>query len=306
MSPTATIVVLTFNGEEFLEDCLAACVSQAAHFDYDVLVIDSGSTDRTLDIINDFPRIRVHQIPNDEFGHGRTRNLGASMAEGDFAVFLVQDAVPASSSWLAEMIRPFLLSESIGCVYGRQIPRRSCCIAVKRDVRDHFRSIGDRTSWRVDLPSEIEASAAERGRRDFMSDVNSAVRIATWRQVPFRDIPYAEDQALAEDMLAAGWLKVYTPFGAVEHSHDLGPRAYYRRMHDEFTGLRGVGVTVDDRIPKLVYRGIRDAWRNLCAAAGDGAYGPEMRCRQIALAPVYAALRGTAIRTSRRSSTLQG
>ena len=299
MAPVATVVILTYNGEEFLHDCLSSCLAQETSFPFDVLVIDSGSTDGTLEIIGGFPDVRLHQIPNEDFGHGRTRNLGASMAGGEFVAFLVQDAVPASPAWLEEMIRPFLIADRIGCVYGRQVPRPSCCIAVKRDVLDYFGSICDRTSLRLDVPSVAEATAAERGRRDFLSDVNSALRLDAWHEVPFRDIAYAEDRVLAADMLAAGWLKVYTPFGAVEHSHDLQPRAYYRRMHDEFSGLRHAEVDVDDRLARLVYRGGRDAWRNLRAASTDLDYDARTRRRQMALGPVYAALRGIAIRASR-------
>ena len=59
-------------------------------------VIDSGSTDGTIEFLKDQPRTAVHSIPSEEFGHGKTRNLGASMAKGDLVLMTVQDARPRS------------------------------------------------------------------------------------------------------------------------------------------------------------------------------------------------------------------
>lgn len=301
MTPKATVVLLVYNGEEYLEACVEAVESQIVPFDFEVLAIDSGSTDRSLDILRAHPRVRLHQIPNSEFGHGRTRNLGASLAEGDFIVFLVQDAVPASPFWLARMVEPFFMSERVGCVYGRQIPRPDCCTAVKQDIHRYFRLLGDDTALRIDQYTDGTGPLPDESRSRFFSDVNSAILRSAWVECAFRDIPFAEDQALARDLMARGWLKVYTPFGAVYHSHDLGLRPYYRRMTEEWSALRSLG---DEPYPGAVSFSLgllRLALRNIFGAARDPDYGPAKKLREVLTAPAFAIARYVSILTSRRS-----
>ena len=142
----ATVAILTYNGEQYLREVLDAVTGQEADFEYEVLVIDSGSTDGTLDLVRSYRSVRLHEIPNGEFGHGRTRNLAVSLAKGDFVAFLTQDAVPADPGWLSEMLRPFEISPDVAGVFGRQVPRPDCCPTVKRDVTKVFAGLGPDTA----------------------------------------------------------------------------------------------------------------------------------------------------------------
>src|SRR3954451_2257736 len=121
----ATVVVLTYNGERYLRDLLTAVTGQRIDGEFEILVIDSGSTDATLDIVAGFPRVRLLQIPNSEFGHGRTRNLAAHEARGRYVAYLTHDAVPAHDRWLYELLKPFELNDRVAAVMGSQIPRPS-------------------------------------------------------------------------------------------------------------------------------------------------------------------------------------
>ena len=71
----------------------------------EVLVLDSGSTDGTLDVVRGFP-VRLIPVDRRDFDHGDTRNLGALHSRGDVVVFLVQDAEPADASWLRNLTAP--------------------------------------------------------------------------------------------------------------------------------------------------------------------------------------------------------
>ena len=70
----ATVVIPTYNGELYLRRILTALREQKIDGEFEVMVIDSGSTDATLDIVSDYPEVRLHEIKNSEFGHGKTRN----------------------------------------------------------------------------------------------------------------------------------------------------------------------------------------------------------------------------------------
>ena len=89
----ASVVILTYNGEQHIDEILASLTTQRFDGTYEILVIDSGSTDSTLDLIAKYPSVRLVQIPNSEFGHGKTRNLGAHLAKGRIVAYLSEAGV---------------------------------------------------------------------------------------------------------------------------------------------------------------------------------------------------------------------
>lgn len=276
----ATVVILTLNGEEHLADVLDACLGQEAPFEFEVMVIDSGSTDSTLEIVSHRPEVRLVQIPNVEFGHGRTRNLAVSVAAGEIVAFLTQDATPAGSGWLAALIGALDADPSLGAVYGRQIARPHSPPAIKRDVTDAF-----------DRPGGVASSSAA-----FFSNVNSAVRKEVLQRIPFRDVDYAEDRALAADLHAAGIGTAYVAQAPVLHSHDLRIGEYARRMYDEACGLRGVGAPPRAGVLWLLAGTVRGTVRDWRFIASDRDYGTVEKLAWAAKAPLYNAARRSAIR----------
>lgn len=303
MNLRATIAILTFNGEEYLEDLLDKATSQRAPFGFEVLVIDSGSTDRTLEIVRRNPGIRLHQIPNEEFGHGRTRNLAAQLANGEFMVFLTQDAVPAHPGWLEQMLRPFeMVGEQLACVFGKQVPRGDCCPTVKRELHGFFGSFGHdhcvSLQYRNPWFGEDQAIADAVG---FFSDVNSAVRRSLLLEMPYEDVDYAEDQVFGRAVVAAGMIKAYAPLGSVYHSHSYPPATYVRRMYDEFVGLRRLtGAPVAMPIRELMLGWIRPTVGDWRFVLRDATYSRKAKVKWMVLAPVYNIGRRTAIRLASR------
>src|SRR3990170_1534047 len=99
-----SIVIPVCNGGEHLARLLAAIRKQKKGVDTEIIVIDSGSTDNTVEVARAFG-CKVTEIPNAEFNHGATRQLGLDKAEGEFIVFTVQDALPTDDFWLYTMVR---------------------------------------------------------------------------------------------------------------------------------------------------------------------------------------------------------
>ena len=240
----ATVAILTYNGEKYLREILDAVLAQqGVGGAVEVLVIDSGSTDSTLDIVRSFPSVRLHEISNSEFGHGRTRNLAAQLAQGEFVAYLTHDAIPASPRWLAELLAPFALTPYVQGVVGKQVPRPNCVPTLRYDIIHAFSNQGPKLGtslyqFRPDVQpvEEVDAMA-------FYSDVNSAARRSFLVNViPYRDVPYAEDQMFGKDLLLAGHVKAYSDLGSVIHSNDLTLREFGQRIIDETVGLRRIGV----------------------------------------------------------------
>lgn len=298
----ATIVIPSFNGREFIDDVLHAIFQQKTDLTYEVIVIDSGSDEKTLEIIKKYSKVKLHQIPNKEFGHGKTRNLGASMADSEFVVYLTDDAVPAHDKWLDNMIEPFSINKKVGCVFGKQIPRAHCFASLKREVAQVFRSFGDDGSISLQRKSDL---TTERGvTSNFMSDVNSAIRKSTWEDIPFQDVNYAEDQLMGIDMLNAGYFKAYSPLGSVEHSHDHPLKRYYRRKFDEYVGLRkSTGYTARAGLRELILGSTKSTIQDYVFIIRDKDFGFFEKLHDLILAPAYNVALRLAIRRAARSLT---
>jgi hypothetical protein len=181
----------------------------------------------------------------DRFSHGGTRNELMARARGTHVAFLTQDATPAGEDWLAGLLAGFELAPDVGLVCGPYVARPDAPVAVRRELRGWFASLSPDGSPRLDRTREPSGP----GPVTFFTDANGAIARAAWERVPFRPVPYAEDQALALDMLRAGFAKAYVPDAAVVHSHAYGPVEQFRRSFDEWRGLREVHGFVQPLAP---------------------------------------------------------
>ncbi|MBI4881618.1 MAG: glycosyltransferase [Planctomycetes bacterium] len=215
----ASIVIPTWNGEREIGECLEAVFSQRVDFPFDVLLIDSSSSDGTLAVARRFP-VRVHVIPQADFDHGDTRNLGALLTDGEYIVFLVQDARPLRRDWLARLVGN-LADPRVAGAFSRVLPRPGASPLVVRGVQ------GDLNFGAERLERAIEERAAydaldPLARRIFVNfnDVASCVRRAVWQKLPFPRTPFGEDVLWAKAALEAGHRIVFDPEAPVIHSHE--------------------------------------------------------------------------------------
>lgn len=288
-APLATVAILTYNGETYLERILVEVLGQDVAGEIEVLVIDSGSTDSTLDIVKRYPSVRLHEIPNTEFGHGKTRNLAAQLARGEFIAFLTHDAIPVSRQWLQELLAPFSLDEKIVAVMGKQIPRSGCFPLLKYEIRGVFAGFGPDFGTTVFYHDAFVQSEGVLNAISFYSDVNSAARREFLTEtIPYRDVRYAEDQLFGKDLIEAGYRKAYAGRAAVEHSNDLTRDEYRARIFDETVGLRQIGFPIPVLTPReqrrLVLRGvIGDSLRIL----QDGDFGWKRKLYWLAVNPIF-------------------
>lgn len=302
--PAATVVILTYNGEKYIGQILDALSVQRLDEPFEVLVIDSGSTDRTLEIVALHPSVRVHEIPNSEFGHGRTRSLGAELARGRVVVYLTHDAVPASDRWLYEMLKPFELGPRVAAVMGKQIARPDCIPLLKYEIRSVFAGFGPDFGTSFFYSDGFMASEAVANAVAFYSDVNSAaLREVLLGPVRYRDVSYAEDQLLGRDLVAAGYVKAYAPRGAVIHSNDLTLREYDDRLCDETRGLREVGIDV--AVPSLrvvAVMVVKGVLRDFVALVRDAEYGPRRKLWYAVVNPLFHLQKWRGVRRGARAN----
>jgi GT2 family glycosyltransferase/glycosyltransferase involved in cell wall biosynthesis len=237
-------VIPVKDGERYLAELLGALAREGVD---EVLAIDSGSSDGSLAIVRAAAGVELLEIPPEEFGHGRTRNLGAERTSGDVICFLTQDATPAPG-WLDGVRAGFALDERVGAVFGPHLAREDTSPMIARELAQHFAGLAG-----------ADGGPALHGPGDppFLSNVNAAYRRDCWEQIRFREVAYSEDQAFGRDLLAAGWLKVYHPDAAVLHAHDYGALEFMRRYFDEYRGLRATTGHVEAFRPVGALRTVR-------------------------------------------------
>jgi rhamnosyltransferase len=228
-----SISILTKNEGPNIGPCLEAVFSQKGVGEFEVLLVDSGSTDATVKIASQFP-IRIEQIRAEEFHHARTRNFAANLGTGAIIVNLSGDALPASDFWLKELLANFS-DPGVGAVYGRQLPRPGSPTE-RQDTYDKI--YGDQRI--VKDP----AHRNEVGYRFYhFSDVNSALRRSMWEKIPYpEDFKTFEDLAIAKRVLDAGWKIVYEPNAPVFHSHHYTSGQLVKRYFDIGYTLKQLGI----------------------------------------------------------------
>lgn len=245
MTARISVVLPTLNAGQVLEDLLAAVSRQDGGFDTEVIAIDSGSTDGTVARLCQ-AGATVIGVPRTAFNHGQTRNQALAHAEGEFAVLLVQDAVPVSRGWLAALVGPLLRDEMIAGTFARQVPA-----ARASRVTAHYLAqwVAAQPQPRIVGPLTREAfvrmSPAERHVACAFDNVCSCIRLSVWKEHPFQPTAIAEDLEWARDVLLAGHKLAYVPDAVVEHSHERPvsyelQRAYL--VHQRLEALFGLAT----------------------------------------------------------------
>lgn len=260
-----SILLLTKNGSSDLQRLLPALYCQNAIGSCEVIAIDSGSTDGTLELLRRFP-IRIEQISPHTFHHARTRNLAAGLARGEILVFLSQDAVPASPLWLSSMVSNFD-DPRVGAVYGRQLPRSESS-AERQEVLDAV--------YGAEKMIKDPAQRNGMGYRFYhFSDANAAIRRTVWEKTRFpEDLKVFEDLGIAKLILDSGWKIVYEPRAAVVHSHTHSTMGLFKRYFDIGYTLKQLKIW---NAPGTRTSMLRDAWKLVKGKVGRVGNGRSER-----------------------------
>ena len=226
-----SVIILTKDGEKCIGSVLEMVFRQEVNGDYEVIVIDSGSRDATLEIARHYPA-RIVKINPEESGHSRTRNLGVKLSKGLYVVFLTQDAVPTNNMWLKNLILPFERNSDISGVYSRQIPKRGCYPSEARDI-----SAGAALVPKIKSINPGDAHQVEYLNRNIwkfitFSNISSAYRRDLLEKYPFKeDLLAVEDQEWAYRLIKNGYSIYYEPASCVYHSHNYTLKKLYARYN---------------------------------------------------------------------------
>lgn len=215
-----SVIIRTKNEAKDIEKNLKLIIAQSLS-PHEIIVVDSGSTDGTIDIVKQFKDVKLILMPASEFTFGRSLNLGFKAATGDILVSISAHAFPCDMDWLINLTKAFENSNVAG-VYGQQTPQPDAWPPVKRDYQSYY----------SDIP-RVQSDPNIASDRTF-SNANSAIRKNYWETRTFDEyLTAAEDHEWAWSMLMLGHQIVYEPKASVYHSHNENFRKLAHRSYRE-------------------------------------------------------------------------
>jgi rhamnosyltransferase len=213
MSARVSIIMRSKDSAWVIGQALAGLFSQRRK-DFELLVVDSGSTDATLEIAGRFP-CRVIRIPPQDYFPGEVLNRAIQQVAGELLVFQNSDVVPLVPEALDRLLRPLEAGEA-DATFARQVPRPEAHTWVRRDYAASFPPSGAPPPWMAwSLPF-------------------AAMRRSAWEQHPFYvDAWGSEDAEWGHWARRNGLTVRYVPESLVMHSHNYTLRQLYGRRFIE-------------------------------------------------------------------------
>jgi rhamnosyltransferase len=234
--PEVSIILLTKNSRRYLREILEAIYAQEARRAFEVIAVDSGSQDGTLDLLAAFP-VRVFRIPPQSFNHGETRNLGAQQAHpaSRYLVYLTHDATP-TPGWLDALLAAVDESPQVAGAFSRHLPRPTCPLPMARLLTEEWEQSGtpERVVKKITDPDDY---AQRRIHYVWFSNTSACLRKEVWQAFPFARVDFAEDAEWADRVLRAGYTLIYEPASQVIHSHDYGLWDQFAQNVDHARGM---------------------------------------------------------------------
>lgn len=222
-----SVIIRTLNESRYLSELLAALRCQTLDdFDLEIVIVDSGSTDKTLDIARGYGCSITH-IHKSEFTFGRSLNVGCRIAKGDYLIFISGHCIPVDRYWLCRLIKP--LRESISeYTYGRQIGRDNTKFSERCLFGKYFPEYSK-------IPQE----------GFYCNNANSAIKRDVWEKYKFDEtLTGLEDMHLAKSIVSDGGSISYVADANVFHIHDESWRQVRIRYERESYALRQIAPEI--------------------------------------------------------------
>ena len=211
--PKISVIMRCKNSDWVIAQALAGLYSQT-FTDFELIVVDSGSTDRTLEIVNQYP-CRLIEIEPTQYYPGAVLNMAIKEAKADLIVFQNSDAVPLCQHTLQRLVDAFE-DENIHAALTRQLPRPEAETWVRKDYALSFPDADETPNWiRLSLPM-------------------AALRKSVWEKHHFYTDAWAsEDTEWGEWAVQNGYNIKYVKDAIIMHSHNYTLKQIYGRKFVE-------------------------------------------------------------------------
>ncbi|MEJ2006144.1 MAG: glycosyltransferase, partial [Cyclobacteriaceae bacterium] len=238
-NPLCSIIIRAFNEEKALGRLLDG-IEQQTGVDYEILLVDSGSTDRTLDIAARYP-VRIVRIDSSEFTFGRSLNRGITAARGKFIIIISAHCFPVYPDWLQQLLRPFQ-DEKVAVTYGRQ----------RGGTSNHF---SEHQFFRTYFPADSQPDQGQ----PFTHNANAAIRRSLWEQHNYNEeLTGLEDLAWSSWAREQGYKIAYVAEAEIVHIHQETIRQVNNRYRREAIAMKQIlptsRFTIKDLVSMFFYK----------------------------------------------------
>lgn len=247
MENGVSIIIPTCNGGQIFSECLAAIKGQDYGGPLQLIIMDSGSTDETVELAIK-AEAQVQKVDPKQFHHAGTRNEALSLADHERIVFMVQDTIPCSDAWLSSLARA-LDDYPVAAVYTAQIPHDDATPYARFEIESINEARGqDLVIQEIEsLESYAEMPYHRAYRMIGLDNVCAIYRKDRLLKEPFPEVDFAEDMAWAQKNLLMGHKILYNPRIKVKHSHNRPPQyAFRRQIINSFWCAKIMGRVEDD------------------------------------------------------------
>lgn len=258
MSPhKVSVVVRAFNEEKHIGRLFVGLDLQTNH-DFEVILVDSGSTDRTIEIASSdewkFP-VKVGRIEPERFSFGRSLNYGIQQVSSDIIVIASAHVFPVYPDWIEKLTQPFD-DERVGIAYGKQ----------RGGETTHFSEHQIFSRW---FPEHSKLQETN----PFCNNANAAIRKTLWEDHHYDEtLTGLEDLEWAHWAIEQGAFVSYVAEAEVRHIHEDTPGGIYNRYRREAMAFKRIFPQEGFNFWDFVRLFIKNASNDSSLAWGEGKF----------------------------------
>lgn len=254
----ASVIIRTYNEDIYLDELLVAIESQKTpDFELETVIVDSGSTDNTLEIASAHG-CRITRIKKEDFSFGRSLNIGCKFAGGDYLLFISGHCVPSNDTWVEKLIRP-LTNGSANYTYGRQVGRDSTKYSERRLFNKYYSKI-----------SQIPQQGY------FCNNANAAITRESWSKFNFNEgLTGLEDMYLGKQIVESGGKIAYVADAPIYHIHDEMWGQVKMRYEREAIALQRIMPEIHFTLVDVIRYTASAIFQDSIAATHEGVFWKE-------------------------------
>lgn len=212
---TVSVVIPSYNAGVSFRETLTALKGQQGIGKIEIIVVDSGSTDETVQISKE-NGVKVIEIPHEEFSHSHARNVGADAANGQFILFMTQDAAPTDERWLCRMLS--VLCDDVVAVSPMEIDDGRGDLKYNADSAYHAKYLQlDKGDHYTSFDETMDANTQRQNAQ--LTDVSNLIRKDIFMKYRYEG-DYAEDLRLGLKLIKDGYRLAQLSSVCVYHAHN--------------------------------------------------------------------------------------
>jgi rhamnosyltransferase len=219
---SCSIIIRACNEERHIGKLIAGIKHQKIERTIEVILVDSGSTDSTVDIALAMGA-KVVKISKDDFTFGKSLNVGCEAASGQILLIASAHVYPLFTNWIHKMVEPFD-DPSVGLVYGKQVGNENTKFSEKRIFQKWFPN--------VSIKEQINP---------FCNNANAAIRKSLWVTQKYNEeLTGLEDIEWATRIQKMGYNLSYLSEAVIVHVHEETPKKIYNRYKREAIAMKKI------------------------------------------------------------------